>query len=114
MGLKLSKEGCSSNVNLTLYKSMIASLMYLTTTRSDIMYPVSLGSRFIETPKETHWQAVKRILSYVNGTKKYAVLYTTIDDFKLVGYTDNDWGGSVDDRKSTSGYVFHLGSRAVS
>eukprot|EP00253_Pinus_taeda_P032734 PITA_32734 len=54
MGLKLSKEDYSSNVNPTLYKSMIGSLMYLIATRLDIMYAVSLVSRFMETPKETH------------------------------------------------------------
>eukprot|EP00253_Pinus_taeda_P011023 PITA_11023 len=114
MGLKLSKEDCSSNVNLTLYKSMIGSLMYLFATRPDIIYAVSLVSRFMETPKETHWQATKMILRYVNGTKQYGILYTTTSDFRLVGYTDNDWAGSVDDKKSMSGYVFHLGSRAIS
>ena len=50
MGLKLSKEDCSKNVNLTLYKSMVGSLMYLTATRPDIMYAISLISRFMETP----------------------------------------------------------------
>eukprot|EP00253_Pinus_taeda_P012346 PITA_12346 len=114
MGLKLSKEDCSSNVNPTLYKSMIGSLMYLTATRLDIMYAVSLVSRFIETSKETHWQATKRILRYVNGTKQYGVLYTTTSDFRLVGYTDSDWAESVNDRKSTLGYVFHFGSGAIS
>ena len=69
MGLKLSKEDYSSNVNPTLYKSMIVSLMYLTATRLDIMYAISLVSRFMETPKETHWQETKRIMRYVNGTK---------------------------------------------
>ena len=54
MGLKLSKEDCSSNVNSTLYKSMVGSLIYLIATRPDIMYVVSLVSRFMETPKETH------------------------------------------------------------
>eukprot|EP00253_Pinus_taeda_P011602 PITA_11602 len=114
MGLKLSKEDCSSNANPTLYKIMIGSLMYLTAIRSDIMYAVSLVSRFMETPKKTHWQAAKRILRYVNGTKQYGVLYTTTDDFRLVGYTDSDWAGNVDGRKSMSGYVFHLGSGVIS
>eukprot|EP00253_Pinus_taeda_P007279 PITA_07279 len=54
MGLMLRKEDCGSNVNSTLYKSMIGTLMYLTTTRLDIMYGVSLVSRFMETPKEAH------------------------------------------------------------
>ena len=114
MGLKLSKEDCSKNVNLTLYKSMVGSLMYLTATRPDVMYVVSLISRFMETPKETHWQEAKRILRYVNGMKEYGVIYSSTDDFKLIGYTDSDWAGSVDDRKSTLGYVFHLGSGAIS
>eukprot|EP00253_Pinus_taeda_P011834 PITA_11834 len=113
IGLKLSKEDCSSNVNPTLYKSMIGSLMYLTATRPDIMYAISLVSRFIETPKETHWQAAKRIQRYVNGTKQYGILYIATSDFWLVGYT-NDWACSFDDRKSTSRYVFHLGSRTIS
>eukprot|EP00253_Pinus_taeda_P033517 PITA_33517 len=90
MGLKLSKEDCSNNVNLTLYKCMIASLMYLTTTRPDIMYAVNLVSRFMETRKETLWQAGKRILRYVNGTKQHGILYTATNDFRLVGYTDSD------------------------
>lgn len=113
IGLKLRKEDCSSNVNPTLYKSMICSLMYLTATRPDIMYAVSLVSRFMETPKETHSQATKMILRYVNGIKQYGVLYTAGSDFRLVGYNDSDWAGSVDDRKRTSGYVFHLGSGAT-
>lgn len=81
---------------------MIDNLMYWTTTRLDIMYAVSLVLRFMETPKETNWQAVKRILQYVNGTKQYVILYTTTSHFRLVGYTDSDWAGSVDDRKSMS------------
>eukprot|EP00253_Pinus_taeda_P024898 PITA_24898 len=88
MGLKLSREDSSKDFDPSLYKSIVGSLMYLTTTRPDIMYAVSLISRFMERPKEARWQAAKRILS--------------------------DWAGSVDDRKSTSGYVFHMGSGAIS
>eukprot|EP00253_Pinus_taeda_P035494 PITA_35494 len=71
-------------------------------------------AKFMETPRETHWQVAKRILRYVNGTKQYGILYTAISDFRLVGHTDSDWAGSADDRKRTSGYVFHLGSGAIS
>ena len=91
MALNLSKEYCSRNVNMTLYKIMVGSLMCLTATRPDIMYAVSLVSRFMETPKEAHWQAAKRILKYVNGTKEYVILYSATDDFRLAGYTDSDW-----------------------
>eukprot|EP00253_Pinus_taeda_P025797 PITA_25797 len=88
MGLKLTKEDNNKDFDPKLYKSIVGSLMYLTATRPDIMHVVSLISRFVERQKETHWQATKRILS--------------------------DWAGSVDDRKSTSGYVFHMGSGAIS
>eukprot|EP00253_Pinus_taeda_P017290 PITA_17290 len=113
MGLKLSREDSSKDFDPSLYKSIVGSLMYLTTTRPDIMYAGSLISRFMERPKEAHWQAVKRILRYVKGTKRFGILYNVSDHSDLVGYTDSDWAGSVDDRKSTSGYVFHMGSGAI-
>ena len=56
----------------------------------------------------------KNILRYVNGTKGFRILYAVDNDFKLVGYMDSDWVGSIDDRKSTSEYMFHMGSGAIS
>ena len=114
MGLKLSKNDSSKDFDPSLYKSIVGRLMYLTATRTDSMHVVSLISRFMEKPKETHWQEAKRILRYVKGTKRFGILYTTSENSDLVGYTDNDWAGSVDDWKSTSGYVFHMGSGAIS
>eukprot|EP00253_Pinus_taeda_P006096 PITA_06096 len=114
MGLKLSREDNSKDFDPSLYKSIVGSLMYLTTTRPNIMYAVSLISRFMERPKETYWQATKRILRYVKGTKMFGILYNVSKHSDLVGYTDSDWAGSVDDRKNTSGYVFHMGSGAIS
>ena len=90
MGLKLRKEDCNKNVNLPLYKSMVGNLMCLTENRSDIMYAVILISIFMETLKETHWKVAKRILRYVNGIKKYGVLYSETGDFKLIVYNDSD------------------------
>ena len=75
-------------------------------TRPDIMSGVSLISRFMETPKESHWKAGKRIMRYVNGTKDFGIKYSTSEDFILIGYTENYCGGSINDRKSTSGYTF--------
>eukprot|EP00253_Pinus_taeda_P009837 PITA_09837 len=85
MGLKLSKEDNNKDFDPSFYKSIVGSLMYLTTTRPDIMFAVSLICRFMERKKEAHWQAAKRILRYVK-----------------------------DDRKNTSGYVFHMGWGAIS
>eukprot|EP00253_Pinus_taeda_P029158 PITA_29158 len=72
MRLKLSKEDNSKDFDHSLYKSIVGSLMYLTATRPDIMFDVSLISRFMERPKEAHWQAAKRILRYVKGAISWA------------------------------------------
>ena len=114
MRLKLSKEDNNKDFESSFYKSIVGSLMYLTETRPNIMYIVGSISIFMETPKETHWQAAKRILRYVNGMNGYGIFYSSSENFNLTGYTDSDWVGSVDDRKSASGYVFHLGSGAIS
>ena len=61
-GTKLSKEDDGSKVDPTLYKTLVGSLMYLTATRPDIMFALSLISRFMESSKNTHWQHGKKIL----------------------------------------------------
>ena len=68
----------------------------------------------MESPKDSHWQEGKIILRYVSGTKDFGIMYSTLENFKLIGYTDSDNGGSIDDRKSTSGYTFHFGTGVVS
>ena len=88
--------------------------MYLTATQLELMHAVSLIFRFMKIPKDSHWQAGKRILRYLKGTKGFGILYIRENEFKLVGYTDSDWDGNIDDRKSTSVYVFHIGSGAIS
>ena len=83
-GLKLSTDDEGSTVDPTLFKRLVG-LMYLTATRPDIMYGVSLISRFMESPKDSHWQAGKRILRYVSGTKDLGIMYSTSENFKLIG-----------------------------
>jgi hypothetical protein len=112
--LKLSKEDEGSKVYPTLFKGLVGNLMYLTSIRPDILYGVSLISRFMETPKEFHWKAGKIILRYVNGTKLFGIMHSSLEYFRLVGYTDNDCGVNIDDRKSTFGYTFHFGIGIVS
>ena len=98
----------------TLFKRLVGSLVYLITIRPDIMYGVSLISRLMESPKDSHWQAGKKILRYVSGIKDLGIMYSTSENFKLIGYTDSDNGGSIDNRKNTSGYTFHFGTGVVS
>jgi hypothetical protein len=93
---------------------MVGSLMYLTATRPDLMFAVNLIARFMEHPVETHLMAAKRIMRYIRGTLKLGILYKRGKQAELIAYSDSDYGGDVDDRKSTSGYVFMLGFGAVS
>jgi hypothetical protein len=114
LGTKLSKKDEGSTVDPTLYKILVGSLLYLTATRPDIMYAVSFVSRFMESPKNSHWKMVKRILKYVAGTLNFGLWYTQSDDNHLSGYTNSDFASSLDDRKSTSGHFFHLGTNLIS
>lgn len=108
--LKLGKEDGAEKVDETDFRSLIGCLMYLTATRPDIMHAVSILSRFIHCAKEVHLQAAKRVLRYIKGTLDYGVWFNYNQDFNFHGFSDSDWGGSLDDMKSTSGYCFTLGS----
>lgn len=87
--------------------------MYLTVTRPDLMFLVSLISRFMANPTELHYQATKKALRYVKGTMNYEILYEKKGVEELVGFTDSDYAGDIEDRKSTYGYVFMLSEGAV-
>ncbi|XP_068336581.1 secreted RxLR effector protein 161-like [Pyrus communis] len=113
-GFKLTRDKEGMKVDNTLYKQMIGSLMYLTAPHPDLMFTVSLISRYMEHPTETHLMAAKRILRYVKGTTGFGVFYKKGEDEELISYTDSDYVGDQDDRKSTSGYVFMMNSGAVS
>jgi len=71
---------------------MVGILMNLTTITS-LMYALIFVSRFMETPKEKHWLATKIIIWYVNRTKRYGILYTTINESRMVAYIGNEWKG---------------------
>ena len=116
-GTKLIKEGVEEPVDATLFKQIVGSLRYLCHTRPDITYGVGLISRFMEKPMTSHLVAAKRILRYVKGTEGLGILYRTgIDtpDAELYGYSDSDWSGDVNDRKSTAAYVFMYGNAPFS
>jgi hypothetical protein len=113
-GHKLNKDEDGVRIDSTLYKQIVGSLMYLTATRPDITFVVSLISRYMEHPTEMHLQAAKRVLRYVKGTSSLGVFYKKEGNHELLGYTDSDYAGDQNDRKSTSGYVFLMSSGAVS
>jgi len=93
---------------------MLGSLLYLAGTQPDIMHVVGIVGKFQENQKEAHLQAVKRIFKYLQGTQNYGLWYPRDTDLTLHAYTDADWVGSVDDRKSTSDGAFFMGFKLVS
>ena len=105
----------SSGVELspTLYRSIIGSLLYLTASRSDIAFSVGVCARYQAAPKESHLTAVKRIIRYINGTPDYGLWYSKDSNACLAGYSNADWVGNVDDRKSTLRGCFYLGNIAA-
>jgi hypothetical protein len=110
-GLELKKSD-KGNIDPTYFKSLVGSLRYLTCTRPDILYGVGLVSRYMETPDQSHLFAAKRILRYIKGTHSDGLFYQSGGDLNLAGYSDSDWGRDLDERKSTTGFVFFIGDTA--
>ncbi|CAM8984117.1 unnamed protein product [Rhodiola kirilowii] len=97
------------------YASAVGSIMYAQVcTRPDIAYAVGVLERYQSNPGIDHWKAAKKVLRYLQGTKDYMLMYRRTDNLKVIGYSDSDYGGCIDSRKSTSGYVFMLANGAVS
>ena len=95
------------------YRNAVGAMIYAATaTRPDIANAVGNVSKFMENPNRTHWNAVKRIFRYLNGTKDYGLHYTK-GCRKLAGYSDSDFAGDLDTRRSTTGYVFQMGQNTI-
>nr|GEV73770.1 uncharacterized mitochondrial protein AtMg00810-like [Tanacetum cinerariifolium] len=108
------KDKTGKDVDLFLYRSMIGSLMYLTTSRPDIMFAVCAYARHQVTAKECHLHVVKRIFRYLKGHLKLGLWYPKESPFDLVAYSDSDYGGATQDRKSTTKGCQFLGRRLIS
>ena len=92
---------------------MIGCLLYLTSSMPDIAFSVGVCSGFQFNPKVSHLNAVKRIIKYVGGTCDYGLFYSKEPNLSLTGFSDSDWVGNVDDRKSTTGGCFYVGANLV-
>nr|GEW85046.1 hypothetical protein [Tanacetum cinerariifolium] len=107
-------NGDDVDVDVHLYRSMIGSLMYLTSSRPDIMLVVCTCAKFQVNPKVSHLYAVKRIFRYLKGQPKLGLWYPRDSPFDLVAYTDSDYDGASLDKKSTSGGCQFLGCKIIS
>ena len=113
--LKLSKRMEDEVVRPTAYRSIIGSLRYIVNTRPDLAYSVGVVSRYMEALGREHWVVVKHIPRYLKGTIGYGCKYEKGTELKpiLLGYSDSDFVGDVEDRKSTTGVVYFLGNSLV-
>ncbi|KAJ9539488.1 hypothetical protein OSB04_032221 [Centaurea solstitialis] len=112
--LKLDKDSNEKSVDVTLYRGMIGSLLYLTGSHPDIMYATCLCARYQADPKESHMKAIKRIFRYLKGTPNLGLWYPRDSGFNLTAFSDSDFAGCKIDRKSTTGGCQLLGGKLVS
>uniref|UniRef100_A0A1X7V2K5 Reverse transcriptase Ty1/copia-type domain-containing protein n=1 Tax=Amphimedon queenslandica TaxID=400682 RepID=A0A1X7V2K5_AMPQE len=97
------------------YQSAFGKLLFLASrTRPDIAFAVGNVAKYTSNPTEQHWKAVKHIFRYLAGTINYGLLYAREESLKCLGYSDSDWTGDLDKRKSTSEYGFLVGGALVS
>ncbi|GJV68123.1 hypothetical protein Tco_1483632 [Tanacetum coccineum] len=111
---KLDEDLQGTPVDATLYRGMIGSLMYLTSSRPDLIYAVCLCARYQAKPTEKHLNAVKRIFRYLKGTINMGLWYSKDTGMSLTAYSDADHAGCQDTRRSTSGSAQFLGDKLVS
>ncbi|KAJ4789254.1 polyprotein [Rhynchospora pubera] len=110
---KLTTIDGTGATDVTRFRSLVGGLMYLTHTRPDITHAVSIVARYMQNPTKQHMGAAKRILRYIAGTTSYGLWYNAVDGPCLTGYSDSDWAGDIDDRKSTTGQVFFYGTSII-
>lgn len=109
-GTNLLKDESGSRVDALKFRQAIKCLMYLTVTHPDLMFRVSLISRFMTDPKESIWPTIKKILQYVKGTVEHRIFYKSEGKHtSLIAYTDNNYAGDLDDCRNTSGLVLMMG-----
>ena len=106
---ELTYDPSGESVDVTLYRSMISCLLYLTTSRPNIAFSVGTCSRFQSNPKFSHLNVVKRIIKYVSGTCDYGLFYSKELNMSLARYSDANWASNADDRKITTGGCFYVG-----
>lgn len=112
--LKLSALDGSLCSNPKLYRSIVGGLQYATLTHPEIAFSVNKTCQFMHNPSDTHWEAVKRILRYLQGAASYGLKISKNSALALTGYSDADWTSSVDDKKFTSGFCVYLGKNLIS
>ncbi|GAB2295854.1 hypothetical protein Dimus_038384 [Dionaea muscipula] len=112
VGVKIGKAGNGESVDGSMYRSLVGSLRYITCTRPDIVYAVGLVCRFMDSPTVAHMALCKRVLRYLKGTSSFDIWYcsssSSAGNLSLSGFSDSDWAGDLDCKKSTTGFLVCL------
>jgi hypothetical protein len=111
---KMSATHSTPYEDPSLYRSLAGALQYLTFTRPDISYALQQICLFMHHPMEEHMQALRRVLRYIQGTRHHGLHLYPSSTTSLISYTDADWGGCPDTRRSTSGYCVFFGDNLIS
>ncbi|KAK6130063.1 hypothetical protein DH2020_036190 [Rehmannia glutinosa] len=111
---KLSLHDSTPLEDITLFRSTLGALQYLTMTRPDISFVVNKLSQFLNASIVNHWKICKRVLRYLKGTITTGIMFQPITRMSLECYADADWASCVDDRRSTSGFSVFLGPNIIS
>jgi histone deacetylase 1/2 len=106
-GVQLSADAA------TRYRSVVGGLQYLTLTRPDLSFAVNKVCQYLHEPRSSHWSAVKRILRYVRHTLDGGLRFRSSPSTLLSAFSDADWAGSADDRRSTGGYAIFYGGNLI-
>ncbi|XP_019170478.1 PREDICTED: uncharacterized protein LOC109166047 isoform X2 [Ipomoea nil] len=96
------------------YRKLVGKLNYLTITRPDIAFPVSVVSQFMQAPMRTHWEGAVGIVKYLKNAPGKGILYADHGHMRVEAFSDADWAGSLSDRRSTTGYCVFIGGNLVS
>ncbi|GAB2269615.1 hypothetical protein Dimus_038779 [Dionaea muscipula] len=113
MNVKLTRDDGNDLPDPTEYRQLVGSLIYLTITRPDISYVVHIVSQFMNSPKHLYLAAVKRIIRYLNDTSARGLFFPADSSTQLAAYSDSDWAGCPDTRKSTTGWCLYLGKALI-
>ncbi|RVX16767.1 Retrovirus-related Pol polyprotein from transposon RE1 [Vitis vinifera] len=114
LNVKLRKKEGNLLADPSLYRKLVGSLVYLTITRPDISFAVQQVSQFLQTPRHLHLAAVRRIIRYVQGTSTRGLFFPTGNSTRLTAYSDADWAGCADTRRSITGWCVFLGDALIS
>lgn len=112
--LSASKGALLGPNDMTKYRSIVGALQYLTLTRPDLAFPVNKVCQYLNHPTMDHWTAVKRILRYLKQSVKIGLKITRSKSTLVSGFSDADWAGCLDDRRSTGGFAIYLGTNLIS